>query len=187
VFLSSCSSLQEEMMLFVRTLTGDEAHDLSRRLHAATQTKAYLRLKAVELSAQGKRVHEIATLVGRHPNSVRAYLHQFNAGGFAALLPRWGGGAAPKLGALDKDYFEDLLARPPSHFAKLESPAHQWTYPLLQQYLRVYEGRVVCQSTIWYHLRRLKFTAGRAKLSVTSPDPAYAVKRARVEALEKKL
>ena len=173
-------------MLFVRSLTLEEEQELSQRLNAATKTKVYVRLKTVELSHQGKRVQEIAALLGRHPNSIRSYIHLFNAGGFAALMPRWGGGATRKLGGLDKDYWEDLLSRPPAHFEKLHSQAHRWTYELIQQYLLVYERRQVSTGTIWFHLRRVKFTSGRAKLSVTSPDPDYQVKRERGESLEKK-
>jgi len=173
-------------MLFVRPLTPKEEQELSQRIKAATKAKVYIRLKTVELSSQGKAVQEIAGLLSRHPNSIRAYLHRFNEGGFPAVLPRWGGGASQKLGDLDKAYWEDLLSRPPAHFEKLESQAQNWTYALLQQYLLLYEGRKVHPNTIWLHLRRLKYTSGRSKLSVTSPDPDYQVKRERVEALEKK-
>ena len=173
-------------MLFVRSLRVEEEQELSQRLKAATKTKVYVRLKTVELSAQGKRVQEIGALLGRHPNSIRSYLHQFNQGGFEALMPRWGGGASQKLSGLDKAYWEDVLSRPPAHFEQLHSQAHRWTYELIQQYLLLYEGRRVSAGTIWFHLRRVKFTSGRAKLSVTSPDPDYQVKRERVERLEKK-
>jgi transposase len=173
-------------MLFVRSLTPEEEQELSRRIKGATRTKIYLRLKTVALSHQGKPVQEIAVLLSRHPNSIRSYLHRFNAGGFPALMPQWGGGASQKLGDLDKAWWEDLLSRPPSHFEQLESKAQRWTYALLQQYLLLYEGRKVHPNTIWLHLRRLKYTSGRAKLSVTSPDPDYQVKRERVETLEKK-
>ena len=172
--------------MFVRALSSKEEQELSQRLKAATKTRVYLRLKTVALSAQGKRVQEIAVLLGRHPNSVRSYIHLFNQGGFGALMPRWGGGASQKLRGLDKDYWEDVLSRPPAHFEQLHTQAHRWTYELIQQYLLLYEGRRVSAGTIWFHLRRVKFTSGRAKLSVTSPDPDYQVKRERVERLGKK-
>ena len=173
-------------MLFVRALTSDEEKDISKRVKTATKTKEYIRLKTVELSQQGKPVKEIATLLSRHLNSIRCYIHLFNTGGFATLMPRWGGGASRKLDDLGKDYWEDLLSRPPAHFEKLKTEVQRWTYDLLQSYLLLYEGRKVHQNTIWFHLRRINYTSGRAKLSVTSPDPDYQVKRARVEYLEKK-
>ncbi len=173
-------------MLFVRPLTLEEEQELPQRIKAATKTRVYLRLKTVELSAQGKAVREIAGLLSRHPNSIRAYIHRFNQGGFSELMPRWGGGASQKLGAWDKAWWEDLLSRPPSPFEKLGTPSQRWTYALLHEYLLCYEGQKVHPNTIWLHLRRLKYTSGRAKLSVTSPDPDYQVKRDRVEELEKK-
>lgn len=173
-------------MVFVRSLTPEEEQELSQRLRVATKTRVYIRLKAVELSHQGKSVQEIAGLVGRHPNSIRSYIHLFNTGGFAALMPRWGGGATRKLEGLDKAWWEDVLSRPPCHFEQLDTQAHRWTYELIQQYLLRYEGRCVSPGTIWFHLRRVDYTSGRAKLSVTSPDPDYQVKRERVEMLGKK-
>ena len=172
-------------MLFVRPLTPGEEQELPQRIKAATKTRIYLRLKTVELSAQGKRVQEIAGLLSRHPNSIRFYIHLFNQGGFSELMPRWGGGASQKLGAWDKAWWEDLLARPPSQFEKLGTQSQRWTYALLQEYLLGYQGRKVHPNTLWLHLRRIKFTSGRAKLSVTSRDPDYQVKRDRVEELEK--
>jgi transposase len=85
----------------------------------------------VEWSSQGKSVQEISGLLGRHPNSIRSYIHRFNEGGFGGVMPRWGGGASQKLKALDKAYFEDLLSRPPAHFEQLETQAQNWTYPLI--------------------------------------------------------
>lgn len=174
-------------MLFVRPLTPEEEQELSQRLNAASKTRLFIRLKTIELSAQGHPVQGISVLLGRHPNSIRSYIHLFNRGGFAAIGPRWGGGATQKLQALDKEFWEDLLSRPPSHFEKLQTPSQRWTYPLLQQYVLEYKGLQVHPTTIWLHLRRVKYTSGRSKLSVTSPDPDYQVKRTRVETLEKKV
>ncbi len=174
-------------MLYIRKLTEEEEHELSQRLKAAAKTKVFLRLKTVELSHQGHSVQEISALLGRHPNSIRSYLSLFNQGGFAALMPKWGGGAKRKLEGLDKDFWEDLLSRPPCSFEKLHTLSQRWTYDLLKQYVQEYEGRTVSPVAIWGHLRRVKYTSGRSKLSVTSPDPDYQVKRERVETLEKKV
>ena len=172
-------------MLFVRPLTPEEEQELPQRIKVATKTRIYLRLKTGELSSQGKKVQEIAGLLSRHPNSIRSYIHLFNQGGFSGVMPRWGGGASQKLGAWDKAWWEDLLSRPPCQFGKLGTQSQRWTYALLQEYLLCYEGRKVHPNTLWLHLRRIQFTSGRAKLSVTSPDPDYQVKRDRVEKLEK--
>jgi len=173
-------------MLFVRELTLEEEKEIPKRLRTANRTRVYVCLKTIELSNQRKTVQEITKLLSRHPNTIRSYIHKFDEGGFDELMPRWGGGSTQKLRDLDKEYFEDLLNRPPSHFEKLESQSQNWTYELLGKYLLVYEDRKVSPNTIWYHLRRIEYTSGRSKLSVTSPDPEYQIKRERVEEVEKK-
>ena len=173
-------------MLFVRSLSPEEEKELCQRMKSAKRTRIFVRLKTVELSRQGKTVQEISELLSRHPNSIRSYLHKFNAGGFPALMPIWGGGARQKLKEFGNAYWEDLLNRPPSHFERIGSQAQTWNYELLAAYLLQYEQIPLHPSTIWLHLRRISYTAGRSKLSVTSPDPDYQVKREREETLEKK-
>lgn len=173
-------------MLFVRSLTPKEGKELSKRLKSARETRIFVRLKSVELSNQGKSAQDISQLLSRHPNSIRSYIHKFNKGGFTALIPRWGGGASQRLKDFGKDYFEGLLSRPPSHFEKLNSQAQNWNYTLLAEYLLHYEQIQLHPTTVWLHLRRIEYTSGRSKLSVTSPDPDYQVKREREEGLEKK-
>ena len=175
-------------MLKLRAFTAtEEAALLERVKQAKTQhSRVYIKVQAIALLHAGKPVKEVAEGLGICENSVRTYLKQFNAQGFAGLAYKWRGGPKIKLAAFDKAYWEDLLSRPPSHFASLKTQAQNWRYPLLQRYLEVEHHLKVAQTTIWLHLRRIKFTSGRAKLSVTSPDPDYQVKRCRIETLEKK-
>ena len=175
-------------MLKLRAFSAAEEAALPRRVkQAKTQhSRVYIKVQTLALLHAGKRVKEVAEALGICENSVRTYLKQFNAQGIAGLAYRWGGGPKIKLAALEKAYWEDLLSRPPSHFASLETQAQNWSYPLLQRYLELELKLKVAQTTIWLHLRRIKFTSGRAKLSVTSPDPDYQVKRRRIETLEKK-
>ena len=175
-------------MLNLREFTESEEAEFPRIFKKAKTQKAivYLRIRTIALLHAGKKPREVAEILGICANSVRSYLKRFNTQGFAGLAYRWGGGPKIKLAALDKAFWEDLLSRPPSHFPQLETQAQNWTYPLLQQYLLLMQRVKVAHTTIWFHLRRIKFTAGRAKLSVTSPDPEYQAKRQRIETLEKK-
>jgi len=176
-------------MLKLREFTETEKAEFPQILKKAKTQKTivYIRIQAIALLHAGKKPREVAEVLGICENSVRSCLKRFNTQGFAGLAYRWGGGPKIKLGSLDKAFWEDLLSRPPSHFPELETQAQNWTYVLLQRYLQLVHNLKVGQSTIWLHLRRIKFTAGRAKLSVTSPDPEYQVKRQRIETLEKKL
>ena len=120
------------------------------------------------------------------PTRLEVCSKSFRPSGFEGLKRKPRGKPEEKLKAYDKAYWEDVLSQPPSSFEQLATPDQNWTYELIQQYIEQYLQIKVTISTIWNHLRRVGFTSGRAKLSITSPDPDYQVKRQRVEALKKK-
>lgn len=169
-------------------LNESELKELEERLKRAKSqsTLIYLDLKIIELSHQGQSVPQMGQLLGLHPNTVRSLIKKFQAHGFEGLKRKPRGKPEEKLKAYDKAYWEDVLSQPPSSFEQLQTPDQNWTYELIQQYIETYLQLKVTISTIWNHLRRVGFTSGRAKLSITSPDPDYQVKRHRVEALQKK-
>ena len=169
-------------------LNESELQELEARLKQAKSQSAliYMDLKIIEFSHQGKGVCEIGQLLSLHPHTVRTILKKFKSAGLAGLQRKPRGQPEEKLKAYDKSYWEDILSQPPRSFEKLATPAQNWTYELVQQYLEQYLDIKVTISTIWNHLRKVGFTSGRAKLSITSPDPDYQVKRQRVEALKKK-
>ena len=169
-------------------LNENELKELEERLKRAKSqsTLVYLDLKIIEISHQGKSVSQISALLGLHANTVRHLLKKFQAHGFEGLKRKPRGQPEEKLKAYDKAYWEDVLSQPPSSFKQLETPDQNWTYELIQQYIEQYLQIRVTISTIWNHLRRVGFTSGRAKLSITSPDPDYQVKRQRLETLKKK-
>lgn len=169
-------------------LTPSELDELKTKLKAAKKGKAleYLDVKIIDFSNSGKTVKDISRLLDLHPNTVRKIIHQFKAKGFNGLVRKSRGNPAIKLKAYDKDYWEDLLSQPPRLFEKLDTNVQNWNYKLIQSYIHVYLGLQVSIGAIWTHLRRIGFTSGRAKLSVTSPDPEYQVKRKRIETLQKK-
>ena len=169
-------------------LNESELKELKERLKRAKSqsTLAYLDLKIIEFSHQGKTVSQISELLDLHANTVRSLIKKFQAHGFEGLKRKPRGKPEEKLKAYDKAYWVDVLSQPPSSFEKLQTPDQNWTYELIQQYIEHYLQINVTISTIWNHLRRVGFTSGRAKLSITSPDPDYQVKRQRVDVLKKK-
>jgi transposase len=169
-------------------LNESELQELEDRLKQAKKQSAliYMDLKIIELSNKGNSVSEIGELLGLHANTVRSIIKKFKADGFEGIHRKPRGQPPEKLKAYGKAYWEDILSQPPSSFEKLDSPDQNWTYELVQRYIEHYLAIKVTISTIWNHLRTVGFTSGRAKLSITSPDPEYQVKRQRVEELEKK-
>lgn len=170
-------------------LNESELQELEERLKEAKSQSAliYMDLKIIEFSNQGKSPPEIGKLLGLHPNTVRSIIKKFKDNGFAGIQRKPRGQPAEKLKAYDKEYWEDILSQPPSSFEQLGVPDQNWTYELVQQYIEKELEIKVTIGTIWNHLRKVGFTSGRAKLSITSPDPEYQVKRQRVEELKKKV
>lgn len=170
------------------SLTESQRQELQKRLKQAKSqsTLVYLDLKTIEFSDQGKSVPQIGELLGLHPHTVRTIIKKFQANNFKGLQRKPRGKPEVKLKAYDKEYWEDILSQPPSSFEQLDSPDQNWSYELIQNYIATYLQIKVTISTIWNHLRRVGYTSGRAKLSITSPDPDYQVKRQRVDHLKKK-
>ncbi len=169
-------------------LNQKELEELEKRLKKAKNQSAliYMDLKIIEFSHQGKKPSEIGELLGLHPNTVRSILKKFKSNGFAGINRKPRGKPEEKLKAYGKEYWEDILTQPPSLFEKLDSPDQNWNYELVQGYIEKYLAIKVTIGTIWNHLRKIGFTSGRAKLSITSPDPEYQIKRQRLEELKKK-
>lgn len=169
-------------------LTESERAELQKRLKQAKSqsTLVYLDLKIIEFCDQGRGAPEIAKLLSLHAHTVRTVIKKFQAGGFKGLQRKPRGQPEEKLKAYGKMYWEDILSQPPSSFEKLDSPDQNWTYELIQRYIELYLESKVSIGTIWNHLRRIGYTSGRAKLSITSPDPDYQVKRQYVDDLKKK-
>ncbi len=170
-------------------LNEKELEELEKRLKKAKSQSAliYMDLKIIEFSHQGKSPPEIGNLLGVHSNTVRGLLKKFKAHGFAGIQRKPRGQPEEKLKAYGKEYWQDILSQPPSSFEKLDSPDQNWNYELVQGYIEKYLAIKVTIGTIWNHLRKVGFTSGRAKLSITSPDPEYQVKRQRLEELKKKV
>jgi transposase len=159
-------------------------HDLLRELKQTGDSKWYRRLKIIQLSSQGTSVPELATLFDVCAATVRDYITRYNASGLAGLRRQSSDGSPPKI-SLTKSEWEELLHQSPSQFARLETGARNWTQELVQMYLGQYHQVSVSQQAISACIKRHGIRWNRGKLTVTSPDPLYTVKRARIDTLKK--
>jgi transposase len=172
-------------------LTEEQRNELEQALRAAHDVRLFTRLKVVQLSDRGYTVQALAEVFDLHEQSVRSYLHAYAQGGIAALPDAPRSGRPRKLpaeyagGADSQAAWRRLLDRRPSTIPELETPSHVWTLGLLARYMAVFHQVEVAESTIYATLSRAGFRRGRTKLTVTSPDPDYEVKRQRIEALGK--
>jgi transposase len=172
-------------------LSTEQRRDLAAALRAAPDVRTYKRMKLVQLSDRGYMVEHLASLFDLHEQAVRRALHAYTRGGQAALPDAPRSGRPPKLpaeyrgGEASRPAWQRVLDRRPSTILELETPSHVWTLALLARYLRVFHQVEVAESTVYTALSRAGFRRGRTKLTVTSPDPDYEVKRRRIEALGK--
>ena len=100
------------MVLYVREIETQEKRELEQWLTHADDELSH-RARVILLSAEGRRVPEIARLVGAHPANLRKWLHRFNQQGCSGLLTVRSGGAKPRFTETQKRRILDLAQRPP--------------------------------------------------------------------------
>jgi transposase len=168
--------------LFVRELSAAERAQLDASLRAASAFTVR-RAQIVLLSAAGRRPSTIAQGLCCAVQTVRNVIHAFNATGLAALTA---GSSRPKsttpvLDAAKQEQLRTILHQSPRAFGQARST---WTLPLLAQVVHEQglSTRRLSPETIRKALLRLEVNWRRAKLWITSPDPAYAHKKSGVMA-----
>ena len=177
------------MPKFVRArppLDGSEARKI-RRLAGARHAPAdwIERARIVALSRDGLAVAAIAAETGRHENTVRRWLHRFNAAGLDGLGDRPGAGRKRRIteaqrsaiiamarsvppGRLDRDGAGELSAE------REDGPA-QWTLDTLAEAARD-AGIAVGRSQMRRILLAEKVRWRRTRSWTTSTDPEFAPK-----------
>ncbi len=164
--------------IFVRELGAAERTQLDASLRAPSAFTVR-RAQIVLLSAAGQRPRAIAQGLCCAVQTVRNGIRAFNASGLAALpagssRPR---SAAPVLDGAKREQLRALLHQSPRVFGHARST---WTLALLAQvaHAQGLSATVLSPETIRQALLRLEVSWRRAKRWLTSPDPAYARKKA---------
>ena len=164
--------------IFVRELSRAERAQLEAGLRAPSAF-AVRRAQIVLLSAAGRKPREIAQGLCCAVQTVRNGIRAFNAGGLAALTagssrPK---SAAPALAGAALERLRALLHQSPRAFGQTRST---WTLTLLARvaHAQGLSATVLSPETIRQGLLRLDVSWRRAKRWLTSPDPAYARKKA---------
>jgi transposase len=164
--------------IFVRELSGAERAQLETSLRAASAFTVR-RAQIVLLSAMGRPPRAVAQGLCCAVQTVRNAIRAFNRRGLAALIagssrPK---SAAPVLDQAELERLRAILHQSPRTFGQARST---WTLALLAQvaHEQGLSAIVLSQETIRRALRRLEVGWKRAKRWLTSPDPAYAHKKA---------
>jgi transposase len=164
--------------IYVRPLSAAEQQQVEaglRSAHAFTLRRSQI----VLASTRGEPVPQIARALGCGEQTVRNALHAFNAQGVAALQP---GSTRPHtlhtvVTPERAERVRALLHQSPRTFGQ---PTSVWTLERAAQ-ISFEQGLLperVSGETIRLALKRLGVGWKRAKRWITSPDPAYARKKA---------
>ena len=169
--------------IFVRPLTERERE----RLEAGLRSKDLYVLRRCQIllaSARGEWVPRIAELLCCTDQTVRNVLREFERNGLAACLMR--GSSRPhtiqaKVDQIAAEQIRALLHQSPRTFGK---PTSVWTMELAAEvsFAEGITAERVSGETIRQAILRLGVRWKRAKQWITSPDPAYARKKARATA-----
>jgi transposase len=165
---------------------GSEARRI-RRLAGARHAPAdwIERARIITLSWDGLDVRGIAAEVGCHENTVRRWLHRFNAAGIDGLGDRPGGGRKRRITEAQRSAIIALARSvPPGRLvrdgagelsAEQEEGPAQWTLDTLTQTARE-AGIEVGRSQVRRILRAEKVRWRRTRTWATSTDPEFAPK-----------
>ena len=139
------------MTLYVRPISEEERAHLDKIIAESKPETLGARAHIILLSSQGYSSTEITSLVGRHPASVRKWIHRYNEQGISSLIN------APSPGR-KRSYIEEqaqkmveiALTEPRA----LGQPYSRWSLHRLVRYL-IETGVVetISHDTVWRILR----------------------------------
>jgi transposase len=169
--------------IFVRELTEAERRRLEVGLRSK-ETFVVRRCQILLASARGEWVPRIAATLGCNDQTVRNVRKRFEQDGLDACLTRRSSRAHTihaKVDAVGCEQLRALLHQSPRTFGK---PTSVWTLELAAEvsFAEGITAERVSDETIRQAMRRLGVRWKRAKLWITSPDPAYARKKLRATA-----
>ena len=169
--------------VYVRPLTVEEQKWVHRLYQQTTHVGLKSRCHIILLSAQHYPVPQIAALLFSSEDAVARCIHAFNRSGLEGILPQERVGRPVKL---TEEYLKRLLELVESDPRDLHYPFSIWTAELLALALNEQTGLQVSESSVRRALHRQGYSVQRPVLSVSSPDPEYEQKCARLNALQQR-
>lgn len=169
--------------VYVRPLTPEEQAWVHRLYQETSHVGLKSRCHIILLSTQRYSVPQIASLLFTSEDTVARCIHEFNHSGLEGLLPQERVGRPAKI---TEECLKRLLELVESDPRALHYPFSTWTTELLALALQEQMGLVVSESCVRRTLHRQGYNVQRPVLSVSSPDPEYEQKRARLEELQQR-
>jgi transposase len=113
------------------------------------------RIRAIISIKKGKTKASIAQDLVVNRKTVRYWVSEYNRGGTKALVMSKGG--RPNGNPVwDTPLFDELTR-------EIDAGGQYWSIPLMQEWIREKHAKDIPESTIWYHLKRLKYSYKSAR------------------------
>lgn len=120
------------MCLYVRELSLTEGRKLQSILRSGRNRIKMRRAQVVLASAQGSKVPDIARRFYYSPQHVRTIVNDFNANGFSALEPKYGGGRPKTFTDDQRSLIVETALCPPDLLGR---PFRRWSLAKLRDFL----------------------------------------------------
>jgi transposase len=156
-------------------VTDDDRRALEEALGTTRRVRAWRRLQAVRLLADGREAPEVAQVLGCSASSVYYWAADWRAAGLAGLAEGPHPGRPQRLDGAAQATLEQVLTDDPQAHGYA---ATDWTVPLLRTEL-AQRGHALSARTLRRTLHRLGYRWKRPKYVLGRPDPAYAAKKGR--------
>lgn len=163
------------MCLYVRDIKDFEGRKLQQIVRRGKDRIRVRRAQIILSSAQGYKVPRIADMLYFSAEHVRTIIKAFNADGFDALAPKYGGGRPPKFTEEQRSLIVETAMCPPD---LLGLPFKRWSLPKLRDY--VIEEKIVSSisiETLRQTLRGRKVKLQRTKTWKECNDPNLKSKK----------
>jgi putative transposase len=169
--------------VYVRPLSAEEQEWVHRLYQQTTHVGLKSRCHIILLSSQHYSVPQIARLLFTSEDTVARCIHEFNRSGLEGILPQERVGRPVKI---TEEFLKKLLELVESDPRDLHYPFSTWTAELLAVALKEHTGLEVSESSVRRCLHREGYSVQRPVLSVSSPDPDYEQKWARLQELQQR-
>jgi len=161
--------------IFVKKLSKAERTKL-KKLLKSTNTRLYKRARVVWLSAtQHLKAPEIAEIVDLHLNKVRKFIRRFNERSITGLYQKSSGGRPREIKIEQRRQLVKLIKTRPKEFGLA------WSSWSLRELCEIAAKEKIVKTISPEWMRRVIAEEGysykRSKRWITSPDPAYEVKK----------
>jgi transposase len=163
------------MCLYVRDLRIDEGRKLQSIVRRSRDRIMARRAQVVLASNQGAKIPSIARRLYFSEQHVRNIIKEFNADGFDALSPKYGGGRPVKFTEEQRSLILETALCPPDLLGR---PFRRWSLAKLREYV-IKDGIVTSISleTLRQMLRDAKVRLRRTKTWKECNDPRLKSKK----------